>query len=539
VFFCLCAGTLFITTNAFVDAQVTPKWFCFAFCLPALALAYAIVFRKAELSKQFLLWLCASIAVACTAQAVYGVLQYIGICRAFGGFAVTGSFDNPAGFAASLCAGFPFLFVFIFDSRKWLKILSIAAACVICLAVIFSASRAGMLSLLLVVVLPLFYKWQAAKKYKIIVVSVALLVALSGLYFLKKESADGRLLIWRCSWEMIKDKPLLGHGHGGFKANYMDYQAAYFEKHPDSRFVLLADNVSRPFNEYLQILTGYGFAGLAVLLIFVGLIIKSVRKHQDESLFVRIASWCLLSVAVFSFFSYPLRYPFVWVMILFSVFVIFSQNACRQDKPWKATIAICLIVLTIPVVCVKTYKRMSAEIRWGSIANKSLLGQTEKMLPEDNELYAKLYKNELFLYNYTAELNVAKRYEESIKTGKDCEKYWADYDLQMLMADNYCQIQQYAEAEQYYIKASRMCPVRFMPLYILSEIYRDTGQQDKLQNMARCIIDKPVKIASPTVFSIKTKMKKLLEEDAKLNDGNLHIESNESLHKSASGSCIR
>lgn len=48
------------------------------------------------------------IVIACLLQAVYGLLQYIGIFYVSRGFDITGSFDNPAGFAACLSAGFPF-----------------------------------------------------------------------------------------------------------------------------------------------------------------------------------------------------------------------------------------------------------------------------------------------------------------------------------------------------------------------------------------------------------------------------------------------
>ncbi|MDR2474028.1 MAG: hypothetical protein LBD53_10815 [Tannerella sp.] len=38
------------------------------------------------------------------------------------------------------------------------------------------------------------------------------------------------------------------------------------------------------------------------------------------------------------------------------------------------------------------------------------------------QLYPALRNNELFLYNYTAELNVAKRYDKSTKIGSECER---------------------------------------------------------------------------------------------------------------------
>lgn len=62
----------------------------------------------------------------------------------------------------------------------------------------------------------------------------------------EKDSADGRLLIWRCSVSMVKDAPWLGHGIGSFEARYMDYQADYFRQYGLNRYSMLADNVKHP-----------------------------------------------------------------------------------------------------------------------------------------------------------------------------------------------------------------------------------------------------------------------------------------------------
>jgi hypothetical protein len=48
---------------------------------------------------------------------IYGILQYSGVLHGNGGFRITGSFDNPAGFAASLCAGLPAVFYRVLKNR--------------------------------------------------------------------------------------------------------------------------------------------------------------------------------------------------------------------------------------------------------------------------------------------------------------------------------------------------------------------------------------------------------------------------------------
>lgn len=125
------------------------------------------------------------------------------------------------------------------------------------------------------------------------IVSLSLIIILVGGYWVKKDSADGRLLIWNCAWEMIKDAPLTGHGSGSFRAHYMDYQAAYIEAHPDNHYVTLADNVLSPFNEYIHFTLNFRLIGL--FLIFIGTYrIFMVEKPKSER--HRRESSCLLPV---------------------------------------------------------------------------------------------------------------------------------------------------------------------------------------------------------------------------------------------------
>jgi O-antigen ligase len=511
LFFCLCAGSLFLTSPLFVNEQITPKWYWTAFCSAALLLAGIIFFffteNKTVAVAKAMPTICPTVAILCLLQALYGLLQYFHIVPATGNFPITGSFDNPAGFAACLCAGFPFVLYYVFKEKTWKQYLAIATGIIFVAAVVLSASRAGIISIIAVCLAVFFSKVKLAVKWKRAIAIALLLISLSGLYFLKKDSADGRLLIWRCSWEMIKDKPLFGHGSGGFKAHYMNYQASYFDAHPDSEYAMLADNAVHPFNEYLLLVINYGLTGFALLLILAWFLWKFYRKNR-ENVLTRTAFLCLLSITVFSFFSYPLKYPFVWITGISGIAIILWQAKYSLKVPKIIILSFQLIL--IPVIVINgafVWQQMSAEIFWKRIASKSLVGKTEEMLPVYEQLHKQLKNNELFLYNYTAELNVAKRYDESLQTGRECERLLADYDLQMLLADNYRQLKRYGEAEKLYTKASKMCPVRFMPLYKLYQLYETKEEQEKMRRMAKMILDKPIKIQSPTILQIKQEVK--------------------------------
>jgi O-antigen ligase len=511
VFFCLCAGSLFAISAAFVNDRLTPKWYFTVFCALVGGLIYTgymLPSGKNRFLRNIPLEFGMIVIVLCTLQALYGTFQYLGIFPSVNGFRVTGSFDNPAGFAASLCAGLPFLFCFCFEKKPLLKYLSIVAVACVTLAVVLSASRAGMLSLAAVYVSAFIYRFRPGKK-TVIAGTMAIILLLSGLYYWKKDSADGRLLIWRCSWEMIKDKPLFGFGYGGFKASYMNFQAKYFVTHPDSEYVMLADNVRHPFNEYLLLAVNFGLLGLLVLFMLFYQLWKIHKRHPSKPLPLCMAYCCLLSIGVFALFSYPLKYPFVLIMGLLSLYIC----GCFR----KPLLLIKKTVMTgaILLVCYLTFDRMFVEIKWNRTARQSLLGKTKQMLPEYRLLHDKLRMNDLFLYNYTAELNIAKRYDESLEIARECERLLADYDLQMLMADNYKQLKRYREAERHYTKASYMCPVKLMPLYGLVNMYQEEGKETEALSLANTILRKKIKVPSVTVSKIRNEMRQLLNSKDK------------------------
>ena len=59
--------------------------------------------------------------------------------------------------------------------------------------------------------------------------------------------------------------------------------------------------------------------------------------------------------------------------------------------------------------------------------------------------------------------------------------------------------------------AAAMCPVRFMPLYELAKLYEAANRKDEALAMAQTIIDKHVKVPSPSITVIKNEMKRLIE----------------------------
>lgn len=166
-------------------------------------------------------------------------------------------------------------------------------------------------------------------KYKLgIVLSMFILIPalLIGLYEYKANSADGRLLIWRVSVDMIKDKPLTGYGIDGFQRNYMEYQAKYFQKTPESSYGLLADNNRIAFNEFLKTWTEQGIIGLILLILLIYYALFKKVKRADTTVYCTFitARAVLFGLLTFGLFSYPFSLLQFQLLFVFSLAVISS-----------------------------------------------------------------------------------------------------------------------------------------------------------------------------------------------------------------------
>lgn len=322
-------------------------------------------------------------------------------------------------------------------------------------------------------------------------------------YFINSASVDGRLLIWRCAWDMICDTPLTGFGHGAFGRLYMEYQSSWLQANPDSGYSQLASNPLVPFNEFINLYLNYGLAGLLILISVIALLIVSFWRRPSTEKYMALTA--LICVALLSSFSYPFTYPFTTVICILCVIIIL-KDFCNVIKSVRIILSLGLI--TISVFCsVDILHKIQNEKLWCKAYRTNNIDEF-RLLSRD------MNNTPHFLYSFATVLNDHGYIDESLEIAHRADSLISHYELKLLLGDIYLKRDSFNEAELYYKKASQMIPCRFIPLDALFNLYIETNDSTKATLVATEIINKPVKVPSQKIKLIKAKMKRFLSNSA-------------------------
>jgi O-antigen ligase len=228
----------------------------------------------------------------------------------------------------------------VFEERRY----PLMAAVIILLAVIGSASRGGLLSLIgavLFLLLLVFLVGRATRGTKLLIAAGVfgvggLIVWLTGDVLLERFQAifaadtlgdvDGRIAAWEMTLAAIAERPLLGYGYGA-------YQELFFLAHgPELGVVGVFDHAH---NDYLQAaaelgLPAAGALWLALLLVW-GLCLVGALKRRRRWVYPLVASTAGVLVGLHAIVDFSLLMPAVAM-----TFAAILGIGCAQSRSYRS-----------------------------------------------------------------------------------------------------------------------------------------------------------------------------------------------------------
>ena len=487
---CLVGSSIFTVSDTFMDTVSYPKWIITAtlfiififFLLPYFVLSKGIYWRLTY--KQ----ICRYTNILVLFETLIVISKYAGLhilyhqCQA-------GTFNNVAGLVACLGVSFPIGFIFFREYHIYECILFVITKFLSFLVLVICGSRIGCICIIILTILICFENYRYKKHFAIILGIISILFCTC---FLKTPSTMGRWFIVERTMELILQRPFLGWGDGGFTREYMNVQADYFAAHSESQYEILADNIHHPLNEFLLIAVNYGLLCLFITIFMCLGVFLYYKFHKTP--YGKEGCLVFLSIIVIASFSYPLSYPFTWLMLTLSIVLVFSTAISHI----KSRSSIVLFVMTFLIADSFTFvylkNELDFQLSWKRVAQNMHMQPFEEIKKNYDALYQCKHSNYHFLYDYACEAYDKEQYELALRLSKETEKFIADYELEMLIGDCYQSLDSVDQAIQSYQYAHYMCPSRLMPLYETYNIYSSLNDTLKCRRLYYQIIHKDIKV---------------------------------------------
>ena len=259
-------------------------------------------------------WAVAPMIAVATAEAVLGLIQY-GMGE--GATIATGTYANRNHLAGLMEMSLPFVVVMAVwilrhgggasEAREMpagsavLACLLLGLAVLMLAATLFSLSRMGFLAAiaaLLMTGLPGWWSWLTGWRWRVALMSAAVLAGAIGFVFLPTDqliarfaniaatediSTDDRARIWQDTRRMIGDYAVTGCGLGAYEPSFVRYQT-----------VAPMQTVNFAHNDYLQVLAETGAAGFALVLamgiwVSLGAVRTAAEAENSQARYVALA----------------------------------------------------------------------------------------------------------------------------------------------------------------------------------------------------------------------------------------------------------
>lgn len=461
-------------------------------------------------------------------EAVWGIRQVYGFTYSNHSlYALTGSFYNPGPYSGYLAMIFPVCLYEWLERKEHKKTIPYYMAiagmllilCVLPAGMSRSAWIAAAVSSIYVcgmhyrVELKNYIRQHRKNTMRFGVIAFLLGgMALGGIYQMKKDSADGRLFLWKIAARAVNEHPWTGSGWNSVPAAYGQAQENYFAAcNYTATEELVAGAPEYVFNEYLQVAIAWGIPVLCIGLLILG---GSMYTGHKQGIYGLCGA--LLSLAVFAFSSYPLQFP-AFVSALIILVLACSIRVLPLEKVWPR-ILFTVLLLIGSYGCFCKYQQKSKTVAACKQWTKSRMFYQSGAYRQAVESYAEIQEemrgNARFLFEYGHALHKLHEPELSNKVLKEALKVSGDPMILNVIGKNEQEMKHYEIAEYWFMRAVHRLPGRIYPYYLLANLYADPSfyQRDKLERMVQTVLEKEPKVQSTAIKQMRHKASELLKK---------------------------
>lgn len=458
-------------------------------------------------------------------EAIWGLRQLYGF-SASGHFryALTGSFFNPGPYAGYLAMVLPLCLHHFVRFRDWKWLIT---------SLKIERAAAGVVGVLILCVLPatmsrsawvaaligcgwVMYMHRDSRKWKLlwrrykkryvswgIGIFLVLIVGGAGAFFLKPDSALGRLFLWKITCQAIANHPW--GCDKGFAFAYGEAQEAYFAKGDYAEWEeQVAGSPEYAFNEYLELTLTQGPAICIMLIVITFACLWAGTQFRRYGV-----CGAIVTLLVFSFSSYPMHLP------AFIVAYVCLLLACGIGdiiaKP--VILSACLIIWTGGFHN-KWQREKDACRDWVNARILYHAGAYTAANAAYDKLYPQLREKGTFLFEYGHSLHKAGFYNESNKYLDKALVYCADPMILNVIGKNYQALRCYNWAEELLLASVHRLPGRIYPYYLLAKLYAEPEflNREKFEEMKRIVLMKAPKIHSMAIEEMRREVEEIAKE---------------------------
>ena len=331
-------------------------------------------------------------------------------------------------------------------------------------------------------------KWNISSSvFKVITsIGILLLIIIAGsIGILKNNGIYNKIPLWKFTTNLASQNLLLGTGLGGFPNTILQLNEETLAKspiHPENIEEIPYQKSLYVHNEYLQLLMEHGIVGL---LFFIALLTTSFYLGLKNKQWGACGG--LLSLAVFSFASYPLQIPSFLITFTFLLVICqvkyqniippqeyytyqpepFTKGTAKSAK--RALLQNFIVIFLTILFSFTTFILIAFNKK--SLLRATITYEKNVSFNDEKTYYLRFVHYPEFFCEYAQNLNEAQHYEASIELLKNARHYCHHPALYDILAKNLIATGHYQEAETYLLQIVHQYPKRLNSYYLLAKLY--------------------------------------------------------------------